>query len=272
MDSNIRAPIAAGSFYPGDKNSLRSQVEEYLSNTKDLNIENIKALVAPHAGYVYSGQVAAHAYKQIDGKSYDTAFVIAPSHSEFFDFNSIYSGDGYKTPLGTLNIDKEKAEILEEKSNTVKFSTSGHNDEHSLEVQLPFIQVALGNIPIVPIVIGNQDYKNSKSLGDAIGSSFSKENILVIASTDLSHYHSYDQAVFLDEEVKKLIEDYDIEKLAEEFTGKNIEMCGGGPVIAAMAAAKSMNADSSRVLDYKNSGDVIGDKSAVVGYLSAIFY
>ncbi len=269
---DIRMPVASGSFYPGDKKALNEQIEEFLNNAKNLNIDNIKALVAPHAGYIYSGQVAAYSYKQIMGKDYGTAIIIAPSHSEFFDFNSIYPGDGYKTPLGTLEIDKEKAKELVSGSSNIKFSTSGHYNEHSLEVQLPFIQNVLGNIPIIPIVIGNQNSKNSRSLGETIGSLFSGENILIIASTDLSHYHPYDEAASLDDKVKKLIEGYDVDKFGKEFFGKNLEMCGGGPVIASMLAAKSLNAKNSKVLEYKNSGDVIGDRSAVVGYLSAIFY
>ncbi|MFO7928440.1 MAG: AmmeMemoRadiSam system protein B [Candidatus Humimicrobiaceae bacterium] len=271
MDSNTRSPIAAGSFYPGDKESLNEQIEEYLGNAKKLSIENIKALIAPHAGYIYSGQVAAHAYNQLAGSKYDTVFVIAPSHSEFFDFISIYPGS-YATPLGVLQIDSEKAERLKNGSEIIRFSSSGHNNEHSLEVQLPFIQYMLGDVPIVPITIGNQNYRNSKLLGETISTLFGNENILIVASTDLSHYHPYDAAVSLDKKAVQLIKDYNTETLAEEFSGKNLEMCGGGPVIAAMTAAKAMGANKSKVLEYKNSGDVVGDMSAVVGYLSAVLY
>jgi AmmeMemoRadiSam system protein B len=139
-------------------------------------------------------------------------------------------------------------------------------------VQLPFLQVLFEDIKIVPIVIGQQSSRNIKELGNSIGDSFKNEKILIIASTDLSHYHPYDVAVTLDQNVEKLVSDYDSEALMTEFLNDNAEMCGGGPVISTMIASKILGADASRILNYKNSGDVSGDKNAVVGYLSAAFY
>jgi AmmeMemoRadiSam system protein B len=269
---SIRESIAAGSFYPSNPVELRSQINEFLDNAELSDIENIKAIICPHAGYIYSGQVAAYSYRQIAGKKFDSLFLIAPSHSEYFDFISIYSGDGYRTPLGLVRVDKERSKILADNCNRIKLSVYGHRDEHSLEVQLPFLQVLFENIKIVPIVIGHQDNQNIKELGGSIGSLFKNEKILIIASTDLSHYHPYDIAVSLDQKVKNLIDDLDPEKLMTEFIRNNAEMCGGGPVISAMIASKILGADTSKILNYKNSGDVSGDRSAVVGYLAAAFY
>jgi AmmeMemoRadiSam system protein B len=269
---SIRESIAAGSFYSANPDELRSQINNFLDNVELLDLKNIKAIVCPHAGYIYSGQVAAYSYRQIAGIEFDSIFLIAPSHSEYFDFSSIYSGDAYRTPLGQVHIDKERSKTLADKSDRIKLSLYGHRDEHSLEVQLPFLQVLFKDIKIVPIVIGQQSSQNIKELGNSIGDLFKSEKILIVASTDLSHYHPYDIAVALDQKVKKLIGDFDSEALMTEFINDNAEMCGGGPVISTMIASKILDADTAKVLDYKNSGDVSGNKSAVVGYLSAAFY
>lgn len=268
---SIRESIAAGSFYPADPDELCSQINNFLDNAELLDLKNIKAIVCPHAGYIYSGQVAAYSYRQIADKEFDSIFLIAPSHSEYFDFSSIYSGDAYRTPLGLVYIDKERSKTLADKSDRIKLSLYGHRDEHSLEVQLPFLQVLFKDIKIVPIVIGQQNSQNIKELGNSIGDLFKSEKILIVASTDLSHYHPYDIAVALDQKVKKLIGDFNSEALMTEFMNDNAEMCGGGPVISTMIASKILGADTARILDYKNSGDVSGNKSAVVGYLSAAF-
>ena len=268
----IRESVAAGSFYSGNPSELSRQINEFLDNAESSDIKNIKAIICPHAGYIYSGQVAAYSYRQIVGQKFDSVFLIAPSHSEYFDFISIYSGDAYRTPLGLVHVDKERSKILADNSTGIKLSVYGHRDEHSLEVQLPFLQVLFKSIKIVPVVIGNQNNQNIEELGKSIGSLFKNEKILIIASTDLSHYHPYDIAVSLDQKVKKLIDDLDQKKLMTEFISNNAEMCGGGPVISAMIASKILGANASKILIYKNSGDVAGDRSAVVGYLSAAFY
>ena len=269
---SIRESTAAGSFYPSDPDELRSQLNEFLDNAELSDIENVKAIVCPHAGFIYSGQVAANSYKQVAGKKFDSIFLITPSHSEYFNSISIYSGDAYETPLGLMHVDKEKSKTLADSSSRIELSVYGHRGEHSLEVQLPFLQVLFNDIKIVPIVLGQQNSQNIEELGKSIGSLFKNENILIIASTDLSHYHPYDVAVTLDQKVKELINDFDPEKLLSEFITSNAEMCGGGPVVSAMIASKILNADTSKILNYKNSGDVSGDRSAVVGYLSAAFY
>lgn len=269
---NIREPIAAGSFYPANPDTLRGQINEFLNNVELPDIKEIRSVVCPHAGYIYSGQVAAYSYKQISGKKFDSIFIIAPSHSEYFDFISVFDGDAYRTPLGRVDIDVESAQSLAGKSPYIKLSHHGHLNEHSLEVQLPFLQVLFEDIKIVPIVMGQQNKRNIDELGETIGSLFKEDEILIVASTDLSHYYTYDEAASLDRRAIQLISSFDTENLKAGFLNNNIEMCGGGPVASAMIASKIMGADSSKILDYKNSGDVTGDKSAVVGYVSAVFY
>lgn len=272
LGKNIREPVAAGSFYPGNPDELSRLIERFLANAKLQNINNIISIVCPHAGYIYSGQVAAHSYKQISGMEYDSIIIIAPSHSEYFNFISVFDGDAYRTPLGTVNVDRERAQLLASKSPYIRLSFHGHLNEHSLEVQLPFLQVLFKDIKIVPVVMGQQNNQNINELGETIGTLFRNDKILIIASTDLSHYYPYETAVALDSKVIELVDSFDINGLKAGFISDRLEMCGGGPVTSAMIASKLMGADSSKVLDYKNSGDVTGDTSAVVGYMSAAFY
>jgi AmmeMemoRadiSam system protein B len=275
MASNdlVRKSTASGSFYPADPDALRNQIDGFMDNAELMGIRNIKAIISPHAGYVYSGQIAAYSFKQVAGIKYDSVIIIAPSHAEYFDYSSIYRGDAYETPLGPVKIDKERATALAESSPRIQQSAYGHRDEHSLEVQLPFLQVIFGkDMSIVPVVIGNQSRENIEELGSIAGELFSDDNVLIIASTDLSHYHPYDTASKLDERVSGLIGSFDTGGLMEEFTSDKAEMCGGGPVLAAMTISAAMGADSSKIIKYANSGDISGDRSAVVGYLSAAFY
>ncbi len=271
-DKNIRESIAAGSFYPDEPEELRKQIKDFLNNTEAYDLKNIKSIICPHAGYIYSGQVAAYSYRQVSDKKFDSILIIAPSHSDYFNYISIFNGDAYATPLGTVTIDGKRAGKLVDNSPYIKLSGDGHLNEHSIEVQLPFLQVLFNDLKIVPIVMGEQNLQNIHELGDTIGNLFKDDNILIVASTDLSHYHSYDSAVTLDSRVKELINSFDVVNLSSKFFNGSVEMCGGGPVISAMIASKIMGANSSKVLEYKNSGDITGDKSAVVGYLSAVIY
>lgn len=272
---DIRRSVVAGSFYPGNPQILKNTIAQYLDNAKDHCLKNIKGLVSPHAGYVYSGQVAACSFKQIMGEKYESVFIIAPSHSEYFDFNSVFAGSAYETPLGLVEIDTDRCTRLAdfpEYQDLIKISSYGHRGEHSLEVQLPFLQNVLKELKIVPIVMGSQSKDNIESLGNAIGELFADENILVVASTDLSHYHPYDVASELDKQVENKIKAFDPPGFTDAVSSERLEMCGGGPVAATMIASMLLGANSTEILCYKNSGDVAGDRSAVVGYLSCAFY
>ena len=268
----IRDSIVAGSFYPDDPYVLGMQIEDYLNNAKLLDINNIKALICPHAGYIYSGQVAAYSFKQIINKKFDIIIIISPSHSESFDFVSVYDGDAYNTPLGRVGIDKKRSTLLVENNPRIHFSDKGHNNEHSIEVQLPFLQSMFGEFEFIPVVIGSQSRQNIHAIGKSISEVFKGENIIIIASSDLSHYHPYNDAVILDKQVENLVGKFDIDNLEEEFLKSNIEMCGGGPVAAAMIAAKNLGANKALILKYLNSGDVSGERKAVVGYLAAALF
>jgi MEMO1 family protein len=274
-NKKIKLESAAGSFYPENEAALSDAVTNFLKRAVSEELPDITGLVCPHAGYIYSGQVAAYSYKQVGKRKYDSVIIIAPSHSEYFDFNSVFEGRGYRTPLGIAEVDTERAERLAgnvKYKNYIRLSDFGHRREHSLEVQLPFLQTVFKNLKIVPVVMGSQSKKNIESLGNAIGTTFKGEEILVIASTDLSHYHDYQTASTLDALVMDHINSFDPIRFTQAVSSEDVEMCGGGPVAAAMISSGILGANSSKVLCYKNSGDTGGDKSAVVGYLSAAFY
>ena len=270
--SRVRKPAVAGSFYDGDPGRLRDQVDLLLTQAEDADLKGtIRALVSPHAGYMYSGLAAAVGYKALRGSTYDAVLMVGPSHRESFDGVSIYPGDAYRTPLGDVPIHKEIRAALAAQSPVFVLSDVGHRSEHCLEVQLPFLQRVLGEFSFVPMIVGNQSKEICLSLGTAIAEVARGKNILLVASSDLSHYHPYNTAVSLDRRVIDQVESFDELALMEQIEIERVEACGGGPVVSVMHAAKLLGANRSQALFYCNSGDITGDKSAVVGYLSAAF-
>ncbi|MGB2698708.1 MAG: AmmeMemoRadiSam system protein B [Candidatus Zixiibacteriota bacterium] len=274
----IRKPVVAGSFYPGDPVTLTRQIADFFKKAKKEDVPGeIVALIAPHAGYVYSGQVAAYGFKLLEGMKFDVVVVISPSHVSAFSGSSVYNGSAYQTPLGKIEVDKSLAKEISSLDQEVHLSDKGHaisgmRGEHSLEVELPFLQIVLGDFKLVPIVMGDQDFGSCKALGQALSKALKGRKVLIVASTDLSHFHPYDDAVKLDGIVLDRVGSFDYEGLYDDLIAGRCEACGGGPVIATMIAAQSLGADQSRVLHYANSGDVTGDKSGVVGYMSAVLF
>jgi AmmeMemoRadiSam system protein B/AmmeMemoRadiSam system protein A len=277
----IRKPAWAGpaGFYPSDPVKLTKTIADFFNKAQKEEVPGkIVALISPHAGYIYSGQVAAYGYKTLEGLKYQTVVVISPSHAVFFQGASIYNGKAYQTPLGTIPVDKELALELSKIDKRVYLSDVGHTAsspraEHALEVQLPFLQIVLGEFKLVPIILGPEDnYQTYEALGKALGKVLKDKDALIVASSDLSHYHPYAEAVELDSVVIKDVNSFNPEALFKDLSSGKCEACGGGPIIATMIAAKELGADRSKVVKYANSGDVTGDKSGVVGYMSAVFY
>jgi hypothetical protein len=273
MKEEVRRPAVAGSFYPGDGKTLSRQVREYLSQAAKEEVGGeIFGLVSPHAGYMYSGLVAAHAFKIVEGMKFDAVVIVAPSHRFPFQGASVYDRGAYETPLGVLPVEKEICQKLKSESSLLQSLPQAHSQEHSLEVQLPFLQEALGKFNLVPIVIGSQDYRSCEAVGKAIAQAVKGKKVLLVASTDLSHYHPYDRAVELDKIILNDIQAFDAQKLSRDLDGGKGEACGGGPVIAVMVAARELGANRAKILKYQNSGDVTGDRSGVVGYGAAVFF
>jgi AmmeMemoRadiSam system protein B/AmmeMemoRadiSam system protein A len=271
-EHKIRPAYVAGGFYPADANELGKMIDGFLAHASAEKLEgSLVALICPHAGYQFSGGVAAYSYIQLKGRSYDRVVVIAPSHYESFPFSSIYDGEAYRTPFGAVPVDKDFAAQLAKLSSTIKISGRGHGEveghgEHALEDQLPFLQRVLGQFKLVPIVMGDQSYDLCRALGFALAKAVQGTNTLILVSSDLSHYHPYDEAVRIDHQTLKGIEEWDYLSLSQNFERRTWEACGGGPIVAAMIAAERLGAHRAQILKYANSGDVTGDKSRVVGY------
>ncbi len=274
---NVRQPAVAGLFYPVDARTLIRQVTELLERAKTKKIKGeLKALISPHAGYTYSGLTAAYGYKLLENKKYDTVVIISPSHREYFKGVSMFPGNCYKTPLGDVPIDMELSNEIIAEEKLVFHSMSGHHDEHALEVQLPFLQMTLEKFKLVPLVMGDQTPEYCIRLGRALAkvlkSATGGKKVLIVASTDLSHFHPYETAQRLDQRAIDSIENFDYTQLLNDIDNQTTEACGGGPTAAAMIAAKGLGADKVQKLFSCNSGDVTGEKREVVGYISAAIY
>lgn len=270
----IREPAVAGSFYPEKPDVLSRNIKQYLENAKKEKVEGeIIALVSPHAGYMYSGSVAAHAYKLIEGRTFDSVIVVAPSHRALFKGVSLYDRGGYKTPLGVVPVDVELSKKIMERRKEIQFLPEAHSQEHSLEVQIPFLQVALRSFKLIPMVMEPYwNWETCQSLGSSIAEAVRGKNVLLVASTDLSHFHPYEKAVELDKMVLNHIEQFDPEGLNRDLKRDRCEACGGGPMLSIMLAAKALGANRGKVLNYLNSGDVTRDRGRVVGYMAGVFY
>jgi len=285
----LRQAGVAGSFYPAEPAALTAMMDQMLAQVLLPHIDGpILAVVAPHAGYPYSGPVAAYTYAALRGHRFSRVVVIAPSHFDAFGFTSVYDGDGYVTPLGTVPVDKDFALRLSKMDASLRVSDRGHaassnGSEHALEVQLPWLQHVLGNFTLVPIVMGDQSYENSRALGVALAkliqrskkssgpASSQQGDTLIVASSDLSHYHKYDDAERIDHKTLSALQSWDYFSMSRNFETQVWEACGGGPIVAAMIAAERLGANRAQVLKYANSGDTSGDRSRVVGYSADAF-
>jgi AmmeMemoRadiSam system protein B/AmmeMemoRadiSam system protein A len=279
---DIREPVAAGQFYPGDPDMLKAMVDGFLAQAGEKAAGEPIGLVVPHAGYVYSGQVAAYAFKQIEGVQYDAVVVIGTNHQDpTFNGLSVWARGAFKTPLGLVPVDEELAQALLEADSRIVFDKGVHSQEHSIEVELPFLQRVLPEAKIVPVIVGEPSEENEKTLADALVKVLKGKKALVIASSDMSHYPAYGDAVRVDGETLKAVESMDPahvraainEEMGAGVAGLATCLCGEGPVLAAMMAAKGLGANQATVLKYANSGDVpLGTKEQVVGYGAVMFW
>lgn len=268
--ATIRPPAVAGMFYPDDSRILHQQLDELLEKVGRQNVEGkLIALVSPHAGYIYSGFTAAHGFALLKGLSFDTVVIVSPSHREYFDGISIYGGGAYRTPLGDVAVDDDLRSLLIMNDTIITVSDSGHRQEHAVEVQIPFLQKSLNNFKILPIVMGDQRREYCLYFGKKLAHSIAGKKILLLASTDLSHYYPYHIAENLDRIMIDEVSRLDVEQLMLDLETEHTEACGGGPTVAVLFAARELGANKAYILHTCNSGDVTGDKSGVVGYLSA---
>jgi hypothetical protein len=274
MSQEIRKSNLAGSWYPGKPETLRSQIQGFLKAVPDAPpfSGELLALIAPHAGYMYSGGVAAHAYKLLLTRPFTQVVIVSPSHRLPFNGASVDHKSGYETPLGVVPVDQSLAETIMEKSGLFKYVPEAHAQEHALEIQIPFLQETLKNFSIVAIIQGSQDRLTSDEIARALAEALKGKKVLLVASTDLSHFHPYAQAKSLDKKVLDRVAAFDEKGLMQDIVSDQVEACGGGPMVTVMKTAKLLSANQAKVLNYANSGDVTGDRSGVVGYMAAALF
>ncbi len=292
----IRKPVVADKFYPNNTEELRSVINNFLANVPQQKEISPIALIVPHAGYIFSGQAMAYSYKLLEGEkeekeekerkkeNYKTIIIIAPSHHSAYRGGSIWYEGAYQTPFGEIPIDEELAQKIMELNPLLNYLPAAHKKEHSIEVQLPFLQLVLSDFKIVPIVIGPySNYQDLTLLASSITKAIGKrDDVLLIASSDLSHYPNYEKAQYSDGKILDAIKTFSVEKTLEikaELLNENIEglstvACGMNPIIMIMLISQQLEANEIEILHYSNSGDIpkYGDKSSVVGYGAVAFY
>ena len=267
----LRKAAVAGTWYPGDPKALRSEVERLLESVQVTALGGrLVALVSPHAGLRYSGRIAAHAYALLPTQPAATVVLVGPSHRVAFEGCCLIAEGAFETPLGQVVIDAPLAARLTAAAPALfRDDARPHRDEHSLEMQLPFVQIAAPEARIVPILMGHQTPQTIQALARALAKSVEEDSVLV-ASSDLSHYQPADVAHELDALVIGDVEAFDPASLQRRLAQDPQHACGGGPMTAVMAAARELGASASHVLQYGDSGDAgERDKSRVVGYLAA---
>ncbi len=265
----IRPAAVAGSWYPASASALGAAVDRHLAATSRDVDGDLVAVIAPHAGLIYSGPVAAHAYRLLRDRTFDRIVLVGPSHFVAFEGVSIVADGGFESPYGLAPIDAACARGMIAASPVIREHPPAHVREHSLEMQLPFVQRLAPSVPIVPLVMGHQTAATANALGGALARVLHGTRTLLVASTDLSHYHEAAEAAALDRVVIDCVSRFDADGLQTALTAEPDHACGGGPTIAVMRAARELGARDAVILDYADSGDVSGDKSSVVGYLAA---
>lgn len=267
-----KEPSVAGTFYPSDKNTLKEAVEGFLFKAEAKpHSGRLIAIISPHAGYIFSGQVAAYGYKNLKGSSIKRVILIGPSHQVGFKGASVYTKGGFRTPLGLVRINEKLAEDLLNETADVRFYPEAYEKEHSIEVQLPFLQTVLKDFTIVPILISSPTRQTIEHLVSRL-TEIIDEKTLLIASTDLSHYHDYLKAKEMDSKIIAAIERLSIVDTERLLRNGEAELCGAFPVLITMEVSRRVGANMGVLFKYANSGDVTDEKARVVGYASIGFY
>jgi len=277
----VRRPAVAGKFYPAQAEDLAAMVDGYMQGIAPTAGRPI-ALIVPHAGYVYSGAVAGYAYAELRGQQYEAVILIGQNHYlSDFDGVAVYPGGAFETPLGLVPVHAGLAQALLQAQPALQNDPALHRLEHSLEVQLPFLQRVLPGTPIVPILIGQPTRQNTRLLSDALAAVLPGHDVLLVASSDLSHYPAYDDAVRSDQAVLAAITTLDVanfqrtvaQQMAQGIPNLLTTCCGQEAIAVVMETAVRMGANRATVLHYANSGDVPGSRrDQVVGYGAVKFW
>lgn len=274
MVEEVRRSVIAGSWYPGSEKGLRAVLVEYFDDvdTKGRKVEDPITLISPHAGYSFSGPTAAYAYHTLKGKSYDAVVILSPLHRLPLGRYVVTKARAYETPLGEMPVDQELVEAL---GKEIAINRSGYDGEHSLEIQLPFLQHVLGNVPVLPVMLGTGSLDDGAELGKVLAKVLGDRKALVVASSDLHHIEDFEEVAARDKTVTDALASFDLGHIKEALSPRDCSVCGKVPIMAALTAAKEMGADAVEVLSYTNSAEVTGQRiigQYTVGYCAAAAY
>lgn len=278
VTQNVRFPSVSGSFYPSDSQELTNMIQGFLKKVPSSGSQQKKiiGLILPHAGYIYSGQTAAYGYNllqtsDLQNTNIETVIIIGPYHQKNFSGVSIWASGSWVTPLGSVSIDEELAQALQKENPDFKVSQDLHLKEHSIETHIPFLQVVLPKAKLVPILISNPAY--AWPLAQALAQQIKgNKRILVIASTDMSHYYPETMARRLDKTTLELLHKQDLKAVAYELEEGNIQLCGGAAVLVLLKIAQILEAEKFKTIHYTTSAETTHDPKSVVGYSTSVIY
>jgi AmmeMemoRadiSam system protein B len=277
--ASVRPPVIAGSWYPGTERALTRTVDEYLATVEERPVPGVLlGLIAPHAGYVYSGQTAAHAYRQLEGRPVETVVLLGPSHRAWLGDYATSAEKAYATPLGEVPVDEEFVEALAQRHLLNRIRGDA---EHSLEIQLPFLQRVLASFRLVPILMSADEPEVARELASSLAevalarSGGQAGRVLFVASSDLHHIDNYEQVAQRDARVREALAALDVEALTERLMAPESSVCGRMPILTVVHAARALGANEVRILHHTNSSEVTGERRRgqyTVGYMAAAIY
>jgi AmmeMemoRadiSam system protein B len=267
----VRAAVVSGQFYPEGPELLKKKVRQFLAAAKGTSAPDVRALIVPHAGYDYSGQIAGEAYKLVEGRTFDSVIIIAFLHRLFLQGVFVDDVAAYETPLGRVSVNRELSREIRMFHPLFQNTIPDRIGEHSLEVQIPFLQETIPGLKIIPIYIGAQNITNSTVLAEALAKILPGRNLLVVATTDLSHFYSYEVASGKDKALIALFEKGNAETIYDAYAKEEAEACGMGPVLTSILLARKMKWVGPHLIRYANSGDVTGERGSVVGYAAMAY-
>jgi MEMO1 family protein len=270
IEASVRQPAVAGRFYPADPTTLRNDVRGYLASENKKDSVRALGCIAPHAGYVYSGHVAGAVFASL--KIPELCIVLCPNHTGVGRPLAIVSEGAWETPLGTIPIDHELASALKQHCLLLEEDSTAHHAEHAAEVELPFLLTRQPNLKFVPIALGTGRFESLEELGNAMAAVIAEwgNDVLIVASSDMNHYESDAITRVKDQSAIEPILRLDAHGLYDVVTQQHVSMCGFGPAVAMLTAAKKLGATSAQLVRYATSGDVSGDRDFVVGYAGVV--
>jgi AmmeMemoRadiSam system protein B len=271
----IRTPAVAGMFYPKEKSELQESIQGCILHKygvgKKSEASKIYGAICPHAGYMYSGPVATHSFEAIASQDFELAIILGPNHWGVGCGVATMKDCTWQTPLGNVEVDSEAAKEINEISKLIEIDFFSHTRDHSIEVQVPMLQFYKKAFKILPIILNDQDYEFALEIGTSIAKLAKKKKLIIIGSSDFTHYEENEFAHSQDKALIEPILDLDVEKFYKILNDRRVTACGYGAIASTMIACKKLGAKKGKLLQYATSGDIAGDKSSVVGYASIVF-